>query len=225
MAESPLAQGECAGLSTLNEAQKAEVERIVDEALAKQPEGPGLTHLIEHHIRVAEERPSKHKMRRYSDAVLKEARRTVEKWSVDGVIEPLASDYSSAPVLVKKSDGTYRMCIDYRGINARTGRFDGCVLDKLRGAKYIFKIHLKNAYLQVPMDRNSKKYTAFSVPGKGLYHFRTMPFGLTNAPATFCRLVDAPFGPEFEPNVFTYLDVIIIVSSTYEEHLKWLKFV
>ena len=70
------------------------------------------------------------------------------------------------------------------------------------------------------MERNIKKYTAFSVPGKGLYHFRTMPFGLTHAPATFCRLVDALFGPEFEPNVFAYLDDIIIVSSTYEEHLK-----
>ena len=52
-----------------------------------------------------------------------------------------------------------------------------------------------------------------------------MTFGLTNALATFCRLIDALFGPEFEPNVFAYLDDIIIVSNTYEEHLMWLKFV
>ena len=152
-AEPPLAQGECAGLSTRDETQKAEVEKIVNEALAKQPEGPGLTHFIEHHIRVTEERPFKRKMRRYSDAVLQEARRTVEKWSEDGVIEPSASDYSSAPVLVKKSDGTYRMYIDYRDMNAQTvkdaypvGSID-VILDKLRGAKYISKIDLKNAYL------------------------------------------------------------------------------
>ena len=53
------------------------------------------------------------------------------------------------------------------------------------------------------MASASKKYTAFSVLGTVLYHFQAMPFGLTNAPATFCRLVDALFGPEFEPNVFT----------------------
>ena len=56
--------GKCAGLSNLDDEQRAEVERLVDEALADQPDGPGLTRLIEHHIRVTEERPFKHKMRR-----------------------------------------------------------------------------------------------------------------------------------------------------------------
>ena len=168
-------------MSTVDEKQRTEVERIVDEALAEQPDGPGRTHLIEHHIRVTEERPFKHKLRRYSDAVLQEARRTVDKWSEDQVIEPSASDYSLAPVLVKKSDGMYRMCIDYRDINAQTvkdaypvGSMDA-ILDKLRGVKYISKVDLKNAYLQVPMTPASKKYTALSVPAKGLHHFVTMP--------------------------------------------------
>ena len=48
-----------------------------------------------------------------------------------------------------------------------------------------------------------------------------MLFGLTHVPATFCRLVDAMFGPEFEPNVFVYLDEIIVVSATYEEYLHF----
>ena len=63
------------------------------------------------------------------------------------------------------------------------------------------------------------------MPGKSFYEFVTMPFGLTNAPATFCCLMDALFEPEFELNVFAYLGDIIVVSSTYEEHLLWLKFV
>ena len=50
-------------------------------------------------------------------------------------------------------------------------------------------------------------------------------FQTLQTPATFCRLVDALFGPEFEPNVIAYLEDIIIVSKTYEEHLEWLKFV
>lgn len=135
----------------------------------------------------------------------------MEKWREDGVIEPSDNNYSLAPVLVEKSDGTYSICIEYQDINAQTVKdaypvasMDS-ILDKLRGAKYISKIDLKNAYLQVPIKQHSKKNTAFTVPGKGgkcLYQFVTMHFGLTNAPATFYRLVDALFGPEFEPDVF-----------------------
>ena len=118
--------------------------------------------LIEHHIRVTDERPFEHKMRRIYEAILGEARRTVAKWSEDGVIEPSASKYSTAPVLVKNSDDTYCMCIDYRTVNERTvkdaypvGSRDG-ILEELRGAKYISKIDLKNAYLQVPMPQQAR---------------------------------------------------------------------
>ena len=59
------------------------------------------------------------------------------------------------------------------------------ILDKLRGTKYLSKIDLKAAYHQIPMARESKKYTAFAVPGSGLCQFTRMPFGLTKAPMTF----------------------------------------
>lgn len=72
---------------------------------------------------------------------------------------------------------------------------------------------------------NSKKYTAFSVPGLGLFQFMRMLFGLNNAPITFQRLIDALFKPEFEPVVFGYLDDIIIVTDSYDEHLRWLRIV
>ena len=52
-----------------------------------------------------------------------------------------------------------------------------------------------------------------------------MPFGLSNTPATFQRLIDAPFGPEMEPNVLAYIDDIIIATDTFEEHQKWLDIV
>ena len=99
------------------------------------------------------------------------------------------------------------------------------ILDKLRRDKYISKVDLKNAYFQVAIDEESRQYTAFAVPGSGLWQFKRMPFGLTNAPATFQRLIDALFGPEMEPNVFGYLDDIIIATDTFEEHQKWLEIV
>ncbi|CAB0040089.1 unnamed protein product [Trichogramma brassicae] len=75
------------------------------------------------------------------------------------------------------------------------------------------------------MEANSKKYTAFAIPGSGLWHYTRMPFGLCNAPRTFQRLIDSLFGPEFEPNIFGYLDDIIVATDTFEEHLQWLEVV
>ena len=99
------------------------------------------------------------------------------------------------------------------------------ILDKLRRAKYISKVDLKNAYFQVVLDEESRQYTAVAVPGPGLWQFKKMPFGLTNVPAILQRLIDALFGPEMEPNVFGYLDDIIIATDTFEEHQKWLEIV
>ena len=149
----------------------------------------------------------------------------------EGIIERSASDFSSAPVILRKSDETHRPCIDYRALNKVTKKDPyplpnmDSILDKLRGAKYLSKIDLKAAYHQIPMAAGSKKYTALSVPGSGLWQFTRMPFGLTNAPMTFQRLIDALLGPELERYVFGYLDDIIVATETFDEHLKWLEVV
>ena len=90
---------------------------------------------------------------------------------------------------------------------------------------YLLKIDLKAAYHQIPMARESKKYTAFAVSGSGLWQFTQIPFGLTNAPMTFQRLIDSLLGPELEPYMFGYLDDIIIATETFKEHLKWVEIV
>ena len=97
------------------------------------------------------------------------------------------------------------------------------ILDKLRRAKYSTKVDLKNAYFQVALVEESRQYTAFAVPGSGLWQFKRIPFRLTNAPAKFKRLIDALLGPEREPNVFGYLGNIIIATDTFVDHQKWLE--
>jgi len=97
------------------------------------------------------------------------------------------------------------------------------ILDKLRAARYISTIDLSQAYFQIPLAKESREITAFSVPGKGLYHFTRMPYGLTGAPATFQRLLDRLIGLEMEPFAFVYLDDIVIVTPTFEEHMIWLR--
>lgn len=67
--------------------------------------------------------------------------------------------------------------------------------------------------------------TAFTVSGRGLFQFRVLPFGLHSAPATFQRLLDEILGPELEEKAFAYLDDIIIISKSFEEHLQNLQVV
>ena len=106
------------------------------------------------------------------------------------IIERSASARCHA-LVIQKSDGKFRFCIDFRDLNARSKKdaylilnMDG-ILNKVRRGKYISKIVLKNAYFQVELDDESRQYTAFAVPGSGLWQFKRMLFGLTNAPATF----------------------------------------
>ena len=61
----------------------------------------------------------------------------------------------------------------------------GSILDKIRSAKYISKIDLKQVYSRIPLEESSKQYTASSIPGSGLYKSTRMPFGLTNYPLHF----------------------------------------
>ena len=99
------------------------------------------------------------------------------------------------------------------------------ILDTFRSEKFISKIDLKSAYLQIPLEQNSKPTKAFTVPGKGMYQFKRMPFGLTNAPAAFQRLMDKVITPDLQPNVFCNLDDIIIVTQNFDDHLKYLSLV
>lgn len=99
------------------------------------------------------------------------------------------------------------------------------ILRKFRRARYITTLDLRSTYHQIPIAKNAREITAFTVPGKGLYQFRRMLYGLNNASATFQRLIDQVIGPELEPYAYAYLDDVIIVTETFEEHLKWLEHV
>ncbi|KAL6417016.1 hypothetical protein ACFW04_014726 [Cataglyphis niger] len=152
----------------------------------------------------------------------------VEDMEVAGVIEPSTSAWSSPVILVKKKDGKYRFCIDFRKVNDATEK-DAyplsqvtATLEKLRGAKYLSTLDFKQGYWQVPLESKSRPITAFTIPGRGLYQFKVMPFGLHSAPATFQRLLDKIISPALEPNVFVYLDDIIVISKTFDDHLRLL---
>ncbi|CAB0044649.1 unnamed protein product [Trichogramma brassicae] len=157
---------ECAGLSEITPEQETAIRVVVDRMMTAEPGTLGLTRLTEHHIDVQGASPIKHKMRRMSPPMLQVAHDEVKKMLAEGVIEPSASSWSSAPVIVKKADGSNRFCIDYRDLNKVTKKDAypvqniDAILDKLRRARYITTIDLKSAYFQIAMEESSKKVRA-----------------------------------------------------------------
>ena len=153
----------------------------------------------------------------------------VDQMLDEGIIKPSDSPWRSCPVLVPKTYYMFRFCIDYRQVNKTTTaiayplRNMDEILDKLSSAKYISKLDLSQAYHQIPLDPKSREVTTFSEPRRGLLHFIRLPYGLTNAPAVFQRIMDNLIKAAWEPYVFAYLDDVIIVSPTFEEHIKWLQ--
>ncbi|CAG4929464.1 unnamed protein product [Parnassius apollo] len=185
----------------------------------------GKTGLIQHKINTGEELPIRQRPRRLPVAREKEVETMIEGMVKDGVIEPSSSPWCSPVVLVKKKDGSMRFCVDYRRLNDVTKkdsyplpRIDD-TLDMLTGVKWFSTLDLKSGYWQVEIDTKDKEKTAFST-GKGLWQFKVMPFGLCNAPATFERLMELVLTGLIGDACLVYLDDIIIVGRTFEEHLQ-----
>lgn len=182
-----------------------------------------------HRIDTGNAPPFKQRQFWWSPYMLSELNREIDKMLKLKVIEPSNSSWSSPILLVKKPTGEFRVCFDGRKLNSVTVRDNyplplvDRILSMLGDAKYISSVDLKQAFWQIPLEESSKPKTAFAVPGRGLFHFTVMPFGLTNAAQALQRLMDELFGPELEPQVFVYLDDLIILSKTFDEHLSVLR--
>lgn len=210
----------------LSKDQELELDNVVQEEFGKLfSDKLGCARHVEHVI-TTESPPIKQRCRPLSPPLQKQVDEALTKMLKDDVIEKSNSAWSSPILLVPRKDGTYRFCVDFRKLNSVTKRDSyplpnvTNILDRLRDAKFLSSLDMKSAYWQIKLSEESKQYTAFSVLGRGLYQFKRLPFGLHNAPATFQRFIDQVLGPELEPYVFVYLDDIIIITQTFEQHLK-----
>jgi hypothetical protein len=147
-----------------------------------------------------------------------------------GYIRPSSSPWGSPALFVKKKDGSLRMCVDYRPLNAVTiknkyplPRID-LLFDQLASAKVFSKIDLRSVYHQIKIRASDVPKTAFSTR-YGLYEFPMMSFGLTNAPAYFMYLVNSVFMNELDKFVVVFIDDILIYSKNEVEHAKHLRIV
>jgi len=186
----------------------------------------GHTDLVTHRIELENEVPFKQRFRRIPPAMFQEVRDHLQQLLASGVIRRSHSPWSSNVVLVRKKDGSLRMCVDYRQLNKITKKDAYAlprieeILDSLAGNKYFTVLDMKSGYHQVGIEEAHKPRTAFTVGPLGFFEYTRMPFGLANSPATYQRLMEQILGDMHTQICFIYLDDVIIFAPTYEEHLR-----
>jgi transposase InsO family protein len=220
---------------------KAQQERLCAEIMdfervySLKGENFKQTDAVQHEIHTeAGARPFRQKLRTYSPPLQKILDTEVNKLLEDKVIVPSTSPYASNLLLVRKPDPTAeggvknRVCVNYIQLNKQTIKDSyplpnqQDIFNKIGRSSLFTTMDLMSGYWQVMIKPEHRHKTAF-ITSRGLYEFVVMAFGLCNAPGTFQRLMDEIIRPEYRDFIQTYIDDIIVHSSTFDDHLKHLR--
>ena len=190
----------------------------------------GNTCLIEHEVNTGNAKPIKQSMRRVPFAMKEEFNKLVDEMLNAGLIVESESPWCSPTVLVKKKDGSMRICVDYRRVNEVTVKDSYPIpkieeiLNQLGGNTVFTTLDLASGYHQVSVKKEDRGKTAFCTD-RGLFEYVVMPFGLTNAPATFQRLMERVLKGLIGKICLVYLDDVMIYSKSLAEHEEHLNMV
>lgn len=186
----------------------------------------GCTPLITHRIITEDVPPIRCRPYRMSPVEIDSLKKEIEKLSGLGVIKPSNSPWSAPIILVKKKDGSYRLVVDYRKINAITKKDAYALprietlLDTLGNASIFSALDMRSGFYQVALAEDSIEKSAFATAQFGQWAYTRMPMGLCNSVGTFQRMVDLVFKDLINKSLVAYIDDLNCFSKTHDEHLK-----
>ena len=199
----------------LSSQQRQQIVALVTDHKTIFTESPGGTTLSVHHIKLTSDVPVKSKPYPIPHALREALHDELLEMEQLGIIRKSNSPYASPVVIVKKKDGSNRICVDYRGLNKIT-IFDPVpvtspneIFYKTSEAKYFSKIDLSKGYWQIPVEPMDILKTAFVTPD-GHYEFPRMPFGMMNSGATLVRATRQLL--EGMKNVISYVDDLLVYT-------------
>lgn len=194
-----------------------------------EPQGLPPTRGAEHQILLKPGSVPKHQFPyRTSHDHKDEIEKIVNELLQTGIIQHNKSPFVFPVILLKKKDGTWRMCVDYMYLNELTIKHDYPIpiidelLDELCGSSVFSKIDLISGYFQILMKPEHRYLTDFRTHN-GHYEFLVMPFGLCNAPATFQSLLNLVFKDCLRKFALVFFDDILVYNKTMESHLTHLQ--
>lgn len=181
-----------------------------------------------HSIDTGDARPIKTHGRPHTPVEHALVKQFVDDGLKQGIIETSSSPWSAPLILITKPDGSTRVCVDYRGLNAVTKknayplpRIDDAY-QFLSKSKFFSTLDLKSGFWQIQMEESDKSKTSFTCQ-YGHFQWKVMPFGLCNAPATFQTVMNGILAPFVDKFALVYLDDVIIYSNTEEEHQEHIR--
>ncbi|GFY04882.1 retrovirus-related Pol polyprotein from transposon 297 [Trichonephila clavipes] len=210
---------------TLNVEERNDLMVLLNESKDVFRLGGEPTPFVKHFINTGDHPPVSTASYRLSPNRKEHLRKEIDNLLAHNIIEECESPYAAPVVLVPKSNGTVRLCIDYRKLNAITipDKYPLPLMDVLlhdaKSTAFMSTLDLKSGYDQVEVNPADQDKTAFVCPF-GTFRYKRMPFGLRSAPATFQRLMDQFRNGLPNANILVYLDDIVVLSETFKQHIE-----
>ncbi len=216
--ESIKLDGECVGF------RQSDLDKLFDRFSGLFSSGAGLTKVVQMSIDTGTGGPISQAPYSVPLGIRAKVKAELDSLLEQGIIERSSSSWSSPLVPVRKPDGSLRLCVDYRKVNSITVKEPYFIptfsemLELVGQGAVLSKIDLAKGFHQIEVCQADREKTAFSCPF-GKFHYRRMPFGLTNAPSVFQRTMDVVLA-EFRSCSRVYIDDILVVSNSWDEHMS-----
>ena len=214
-------------LDHLSDNQKEKAQSLLqkyNKVFSRNPNDIGEVSNLQLDIHLRDELPVHKPYRRVPKQLYDEVKTYLENLEINGWIQKSYSAFSRPIVCVRKKDGSLRLCVDYRELNAKTvpdrmpiPRIND-ILDNLGGKSWFSTLDMTKAYHQGFVEEKSR-HTALSTPW-ALYEWIRIPYGLKNAPPKFQRFINECLGDIIDTICLPYMDDILGYSRTFDEHLE-----